>query len=187
MRRPTRALATVAVALLALGSPAACGGDDDDGDASAVEDLDATTTEAGADAEATTTTLVPEEAAWADLSAGYEAVAALSATPDPASPQLEQYYTGDALAGLQDAMRDLQAGGAAQTTVTLHQYSVSVGGDAATADYCFVDTTQRLDTSGQPSGTPEVTSMRANAQLQLMDGTWKMSRTTIEPERCPAS
>ena len=187
MRRTIRALALAAGGLVVLGSLTACGGDDDGGDASAVEDLDTTTTEAGGDPDSTTTTLVPEEAAWADLTAGYQAVAALSAAPDPASPQLEKYYTGDALAGLQNTMRDLQAGGAAQTTVDLHQYSVSVGGDAATVDYCFVDTTQRLDTSGQPTGTPEVTSMRANAQLQLIDGTWKLSQTTIEPEQCPGS
>ena len=186
MRSRGRALALASVLMMPV-LAAACGGDGDADDSSAVEDLDTTTTPGDDDAGTTTTTLVPEEAAWADLSAGYQAVATLSATPDPASPELERYFTGEALTGLQETMRDLQAGGAAQTTVTLHQYSVSVGGDVATADYCFVDTTQHLDTSGQPAGAPEVTSMRATADLELTDGTWKMSNSTIAPEQCPAS
>ena len=187
VRSPRRALAAATIAIL-LSALAACGGDDGD-DSTAVDDLDTSTTEAddAATGDETTTTLTPEAQAWSDLDAGYQTVAALSATPDPASPELERHFTGESLAGFQDTMRDLQVGGAAQTTVTLHQYSVSVGGSSATADYCFVDTTQRLDTAGNLAGPPEVTSMRATSQLELIDGTWKMSRSTSEPEQCPAS
>ena len=172
MRSPRRALAAATIAVL-LSALAACGGDDGD-DSTAVDDLDTSTTEAddAATGDETTTTLTPEAQAWSDLDAGYQAVATLSATPDPASPELERHFTGESLAGFQDTMRDLQVGGAAQTTVTLHQYSVSVGG---------------IDTAGNLAGPPEVTSMRATSQLELIDGTWKMSRSTSEPEQCPAS
>lgn len=191
MTRRMRALVAATTVLVALGSLAACG---DDGGDEPTTDIGADDTSADGSAgsestgedESTSTTLSPEDQVWEHLNAGYTAVAELSAAPDPDAPELAKYHTGDALSGLQDTMRDLRAGGGAETTVTLHRYSVSVTGETATAEYCFVDTSQYLDTAGNPAGEPEVTSMRANAELQLIDGTWKMSQSTIEPERCPA-
>jgi hypothetical protein len=177
----------MAVAVALAVSSGACGGDDE-GDASGtdandLESDDGTTTSS----EATTTTLTPEEAVWRDIVAGSDALSAVSAAPDPEAPDLLRYYTGDSLAGLQDAMRDLQAGGAADTSAELHRYSVAVAGETATADYCFVDTTQRLTTEGVPIGPPTVTAMRSAAQLELIDDVWKISQQTLTPEECPAS
>jgi hypothetical protein len=177
----------MAVAAALAVSSGACGGDDE-GDAS---DTDANASESGDDtttsSEATTTTLTPEEAVWRDVVAGSDALSAVSAAPDPEAPDLLRYYTGESLAGLQDAMRDLQAGGAVDTSAELHRYSVAVAGETASADYCFVDTTQRLTTAGDPVGPPEVTSMRSTAQLELVDDVWKISQQTFTPEECPAS
>lgn len=182
MRHVRRALGAVAVALMVLGA-AACGGDDDDASADADGDVDETATSE----EVTTTTLAPEQQVWRDLEAGYQAVASLAGQPDPDAPELAAHFSGETLQGFQDAMRDLQAGGASSTTITLHQYSVAVGGTTAQVDYCFVDTSQHLDATGNPAGAPEVTSMRANAQMEHVDGKWKMSSSTIEPQECPAS
>jgi hypothetical protein len=183
MKPAGRALAAAAGALMVLGI-AACGGDDDDdASADAGGQLDETTTTE----DVTTTTLAPEQQVWSDLEAGYQAVASVAGRPDPDAPELAAHFTGESLQGFQDAMRDLQAGGASSTTISLHQYSVAVGGTIAQVDYCFVDTSQHLDATGNPAGAPEVTSMRANAQMEHVDGTWKMSSSTIEPEQCPAS
>ena len=159
--------------------------DGDDGDASTVEDLEHDHHRGRRRRRLGDDDARPEEAAWADLEPATGG-AALSAAPDLAS-RAREVLRRRRVDRLQDTIRDLQAGGGGPTTVDLHQYSVSVGGDTAPVGYCFVDTTQRLDTSGQPTGTPEVTSMRANAQLQLIDGTWKLSETTIGPEQCPGS
>ena len=183
MRAQRRVLAMAVAAALAVSG--ACGGDEgDEGDtdADALESGDDTTTSS----EATTTTLTPEDAVWRDVVAGSDALSAVSAAPDPEAPDLLRYYTGDSLAGLQDAMRDLQSGGAVDTSAELHRYSVAVAGETATVDYCFVDTTQRLTTAGDPIGPPEVTSMRSAAQLELVEDVWKISQQTLTPEECPA-
>jgi len=184
--RISRALVVAVAALVVLGL-AACGGDDDESDATADDAGSAEQADDTTSTEATTTTLTPEQQVWSDLEAGYQAVATLAARPDPDAPELAAYYTGESLQGFQDTMRDLQAGGATATTISLHQYGVSVAGTVAQVDYCFVDTSQRLDTSGNAAGAPEVTSVRANAQMEQVDGTWKMSNSTIEPEQCPVS
>lgn len=109
------------------------------------------------------TTLSPEDAVWQSVSEGAQALAALEA-PDPNAPVLAQYFTGDSLALLQQAMTDDLAGNTTrQSTIELHRYSVTVGGDTADVDYCFIDTTQ-LFAGGQ----------------------WKVASETREEEQCPA-
>jgi hypothetical protein len=180
----------MAAALIAvtLGLSACGGGDDPDDDTRS----DApTTTESDDDAaeadETTTTTLPPEEQAWADLTAATEAVATLSAAPNPDAPELVQYFTGESLAGMQSTMRDLQAGGGAITSIQPHRYSVTVVGDTATVDYCYSSNTSYLDTAGNETGGTEVSSMRGTAQMQRIDDIWKIAEQTFTPEECPSS
>jgi ABC-type glycerol-3-phosphate transport system substrate-binding protein len=186
MTRRARACLAAATTLVALGTLAACG--DDDADEAATDGADETTTTAPAAEESTTsTTLPPEDQVWADLTAAYEAISDVAADPDPNAPELAEHHTGRALDLIQSTMRDLQAGGPAESAVTLHRYAVSVSGEAATVDYCFVDTSQYFDLEGNPVGSEEVTSMRADGKLEHVDGTWKISQVNLEPEPCPAS
>ncbi len=187
MRTHARALAGAVAIMVVLGL-ASCGGDDD----SETSESSTTTTESepSSTEEATTTTepLPPEEQAWADLEAGSQAFSEVAAAPDPDAPELLRYFTGESLAGVQSLMRDLQAGsGGSINSVELHQYSVTVVGETATVDYCFVDSSQRLATSGNTTGAPEVTSMRSTAQMELIDDIWKLAQETLTPEECPAS
>ena len=187
MRMHARALAGAVAIMVVLGL-ASCGGDDD----SETSESSTTTTESepSSTEEATTTTepLPPEEQAWADLEAGSQAFSAVAAAPDPDAPELLRYFTGESLAGVQSLMRDLQAGsGGSINSVQLHRYSVTVASETATVDYCFIDSSQRLDTSGNPTGEPEVTSMRSTAQMELIDDIWKLAQETLTPEECPAS
>lgn len=185
MRSRARA-ASVALATALAVAAAACGGGDEDtsrSDDSTANEDDSSTTEV----DSTTTTLSPEDQAWADLEAGSEAFSAVAADPDPEAPELVRYFTGDSLAGVQGLMRDLQAGtGGSINSVELHRYSVTVVGRTATVDYCFVDSSQHLDTAGNPSGPPSESSMRSTAQMELIDGVWKLAQENLTPEECPA-
>jgi hypothetical protein len=187
----TRARSSMAAALIALmlGLTACGGGDDNDSDDTR---SDAPTTtesddEAVEDDETTTTTLPPEEQAWADLTAATTVVATLSAAPNPDAPELAQHFTGESLSGMQATMRDLQAGGGADTSIQPHRYSVTVVGDTATVDYCYTSNTTYLDTAGNPTGASEATSMRGTAQMQHVDDMWKIAEQTFTPEECPSS
>jgi hypothetical protein len=183
--RPSRRAVAVTSTILALGI-VACGG----GDSTDASERSTTTesTPSSTEAETTTTAPVPpEDQAWADLEAAYAAFSAVAAAPDPDSPELARYYTGESLASVQQTMRDLKAGtGGSVNSVQLHRYSVSVVGDTATADYCFIDSSQHLDSAGNPVEAPELTSMRANSQMQHIDGVWKLAQQTFTPEECPA-
>jgi len=186
----TRARSSMVAALIALTLGfTACGGDGD-GDGDDTRSDAPTTTEPDGDAtedDETTTALPPEDQAWADLTAATAAVAALSAAPNPDAPELAQYFTGESLAGMQSTMRDLQAGGAAQTSIEPHRYSVTVVGDTATLDYCYSSNTTYLDTAGNPTGAPEVTAMRGTAQMERIDDMWKIRDQSFTPEECPSS
>jgi hypothetical protein len=189
MRTIQRALVATLLALLVLGL-AACGGDDgdtssDDSTTSAQPDDETTTTTAAT----TTTAPVPvEDQVWGELTAAMQAVATVSAAPDPDAPELVRHFTGESLAGIQSTMRDLAAGGSgANTAIEPHRYSVTVVGDTATVDYCYTSNTTYLDTAGQASGGVEVTSMRGTAQMQRIDDVWKIAQQTFSPEECPAS
>jgi hypothetical protein len=179
----------MAAALIALTLGfTACGGDDAGGDDTRSDAP--TTTEPDGESDGddeTTTTLPPEEQAWADLTAATAAVAALSAAPNPDAPELAQYFTGESLAGMQSTMRDLQAGGAAQTSIQPHRYSVTVVGDTATVDYCYSSNTTYLDTAGNPTGATEATAMRGTAQMERIDDMWKIREQAFTPEECPSS
>jgi hypothetical protein len=131
----------------------------------------------------------PEEQAWNDLVGATEVVTEVSADPDPDAPELARHFTGESLAGMQDAMRDLQAAGSgAETSIEVHRYSVDLTGEAtATVEYCYRSTTQHLDTAGNITGSVEEASMRATAQMQHVDDIWKIAEQTFTPEECPAS
>lgn len=184
--RPCPRAVAASLTIVVLGI-AACGGGDDSTDAS--EGSNATeSTPSSTEAETTTTEPVPpEEQAWADLQAAYAAFSAVAATPDPDSPELSRYFTGESLTGVQQTMSDLKAGtGGSINSVQLHRYSINVAGETATADYCFIDSSQHLDSGGNPIEEPRLTSMRANAQMQHIDGVWKLAEQTFTPEECPA-
>lgn len=186
MKTGIRSFAAAAVLALTL---AACGGDGDDGteaadDTTTTESGDGTTTEPDT---STTEELSPEDRVWADLTAAMDVVVEVSAAPDPESPDLERHFTGESLSGIQDSIRDLQAGGAGATvTMSPHRYSVNVGGELATVDYCYTSETVYLDTAGNPAGT-ENTSMRGTAQMELIDDIWKIAEQEFTQEECPAS
>jgi hypothetical protein len=189
MRRVGRALAAVAGALMVLGV-VACGGDDDDsGEASAVEDLD-TTTEAGDDAGSTTsTTLSPEDQVIADYTAASAAFSAAANPPNPDSPDLEAHFTGASLSRYQDALRSLQAAGAtAQNTVEHHPIDVTVTGETAQLEDCFVDTTQQFNAAtGEALGGPSTTTLHVEVTLQLIDGVWKVAERSERSDPCTPS
>lgn len=194
MRIHARTRAVAAALLVALGVVACGGGDSDDDRGSAGAEESSEGTDGGGEAtsttttvpEATTTTLSPEDEVWQSVSEGHQAMSTLGAAPDPNAPELAQYYTGESLERLQGAVTDAIAGNETfQTTVELHRYSITIGGDVAEVDYCFIDRTQLL-VGGQPSGPLDVASMRSRAQMQRIDGQWKMASATREEEQCPA-
>jgi hypothetical protein len=189
MRRAGRALAAVAGALMVLGV-VACGGDDDDsGDASAVEDLDTATTEAGGDAETTSTTLSPEDQVIADYTAASAAFSTAANPPNPDAPDLAAHFTGASLSRYQDALRSLQAAGAtAQNTVEHHPIDVSVTGETAQLEDCFVDTTQQFNAAtGEALGGPSTTTLHVDVTLQLIDGVWKVAERSERSDPCTPS
>lgn len=155
-------LAASGVVLLAVG-PAACGSDGDDGDAgddrvgpateSTVEGTSKTTTERAA-ATTTTVELTAEEEVVRDYEAASAAISAAANPPNPDSPELAAHFTGSSLSRYQATLRSLEAAGAtAETTVEHHPTSVTIAGESAEVQDCFVDTSQQFNaTTGEPLG-----------------------------------
>ena len=185
-RRPWRlaGLAVVVMALSLLG--AACNGDDEaGGDGTTTSDEPATTAEPTT-TEATTTTLTPEDEVLAFYRSASQALNAAYDPPDPNGADLLAHFDGEALARVQSLLTQLQAQGVSYVgTVEVHPTLVSLVGDTAVIEDCYLDVSQTVQTAtGAPVGEPEQTIGHIESHLERINGTWKIVREQELTEPC---
>jgi hypothetical protein len=186
--RRARRLAGVLVSLLALGFlAAACDGGDDEagGDGASTTDP-ATTTADPTTTEATTTTLTPEDEVLTTYRAASQALNDAYDPPDPNNAGLLAHFSGEALARAQSLLTQLQAQGVSYVgTVEVNPTLVSLVGDAAVIEDCYVDVSQTIQTSTRaPVGDPEQTVGHIESHLERINGTWMIVREQELTETC---
>ncbi len=196
---PPPLLAIAFVALLVL--LAGCGSDDD-GATGSTTALDRTTSTArpsttgGAtgtsssttptSTDGSATTLDPANQAIVDAYVGYwEArLAANTGTPNPQDPALAQYATGNQLeAVIAETQQNLDKGRAFQPAPNPANFRrvtvVSVDGDRAEVQECFVDDTQVVERSTGRVLNDAVSTQSVLGTLRLVDGSWRVSGSEL--------
>jgi hypothetical protein len=169
-----RLTAAVLAAVLLLAVAAACGGDDDTADA---DERPSSTT---------TTTLTPEaevEQAYRDF---IEMTKSLTLAPDPTDPEIAARSVDDARANLEANLTQLQTDGIQYRIGELDEQTVlstTIEGDTATLSVCYVDHSGSFSTtSGAEIEPMRVVTSLDTTTLRLVDGTWRVSLTTTQPE-----
>jgi hypothetical protein len=164
----------------------ACNGDDEaGGDGTTTTDAPATTAEPTT-TEATTTTLTPEEEVLTAYRNAANAVYAAYDPPNPNHPDLLAHLSGDILARVQNLLTQYQSQGVSIVgTVQLAPTLVTMAGDSAVVEDCFVDRSQSVNTATrEPVGQPSETVLHIEGHLERVDGTWKVVRQEELPEPC---
>lgn len=144
------------------------------------------TTTAGSSPTASTTASEPGQQPIVDAYIGYwdARFAANTGTPDPADPALRRYATGAQLeAVVAETQENLDAGRAFQARPNPANYRrvtvVSVNGDSAVVQECFVDDGLVIDraTGGVLNDTIATHSVRGG--LRKVDGEWRVASTSL--------
>lgn len=203
--RPPRAQRLVAAAMTVavIAGLASCGGDDEtiggttttrvraeSTGTSPATGSDTTTTPptttAGSSPTASTTASEPGQQPIVDAYIGYwdARFAANTGTPNPADPALRRYATGAQLeAVVAETQENLDAGRAFQARPNPANYRrvtvVSVNGDSAVVQECFVDDGLVIDraTGGVLNDTIATHSVRG--ELRKVDGEWRVASTSL--------
>ena len=203
--RPPRAQRLVAAAMTVavIAGLASCGGDDEtiggttttrvraeSTGTSPATSRDTTTTPptttAGSSPTASTTASEPGHQPIVDAYIGYwdARFAANTGTPNPADPALRRYATGAQLeAVVAETQENLDAGRAFQARPNPANYRrvtvVSVNGDSAVVQECFVDDGLVIDraTGGVLNDTIATHSVRG--ELRKVDGEWRVASTSL--------
>jgi hypothetical protein len=193
MKVHARVLAAFVGALLVV--TAACGGDDgteaNDDD---TESENAATSEqepesSTGDESTTTAPLSPEDEVIRDYEAASAAFSAAANPPNPDAPELAEHFTGSSLTRYQTTLRSLQeAGATAENSVEHRVLNVTIVGETAQVQDCFVDTTEQFSaTTGESLGGASTTTMHVDVELQRVDGVWKVAERTERNDPCPAT
>lgn len=144
------------------------------------------TTTAGSSPTASTTASEPGQQPILDAYIGYwdARFAANTGTPNPADPGLQRYATGAQLeAVVAETQENLDAGRAFQARPNPANYRrvtvVSVNGDSAVVQECFVDDGLVIDrvTGGVLNDTIATHSVRG--ELRKVDGEWRVASTSL--------
>ena len=144
------------------------------------------TTTAGSSPTASTTASEPGQQPIVDAYIGYwdARFAANTGTPNPADPALRRYATGAQLeAVVAETQENLDAGRAFQARPNPANYRrvtvVSVNGDSAVVQECFVDDGLVIDraTGGVLNDTIATHSVRG--ELRKVDGEWRVASTSL--------
>lgn len=199
---PPPLLALALVVLLAL--VAGCGSDDD-GATGSTTTLDRTTSTARSSTTGGTsgttssvssstptssdgsgTTLDLADQAIVDAYVGYwdARLAANTGTPNPQDPALTQYATGNQLeAVIAETQKNLDEGRAFQAAPNPANFRrvtvVSVDGDRAEVQECFVDDTQVVERSTGRVLNDAVSTQSVLGTLRLVDGSWRVSGSEL--------
>lgn len=185
MTRRIRLVGTAAAVLLLAVS---CGGGDDDAeDTSGGQSPEETSDSATTTTEAPTTTLSPEDEVLAAYRAAKDALIAASDPPNPDDPDLLATHAGDTLTRLQAALdRDRTEGVSYVTTIETHETGPpTITGDTAVLEACIVDRSQVIDTvTREPRGEPGETYRLVTAEMQRIDGTWKLVQQEEVADTC---
>ncbi|MGH9116603.1 MAG: hypothetical protein ACRD0A_01605 [Acidimicrobiales bacterium] len=190
MRR-TALVVALACALLLAG--AACNGSDDDtagGDTPTADDAGSTTTTAApTTTEAPTTTLTPEEEVLAAYRAAKAAIDAAHDPPNPNHPDLLALVGGEALTRTQGLLTQLQGQGVAVVgTTETHPTLVSLAGESAQVEDCFVNRSQYVNpTTREPIGQAGETVLHVRSELERLNGTWKLTASQELSDPCTPS
>jgi hypothetical protein len=184
--RRTRRLAGVLASFVALGLVAAAcdGGDDEAGGTTMTEQAE--TTAAPTTTEATTTTLTPEEEVLTAYRNAANAVYTAYDPPNPNHPDLLAFLSGDILARVQSLLAQYQSQGVSVVgSVDLAPTLVSLVGDTAVVEDCFVDHSQPVNTvTRAPMGEASQTVLHINGYLERIDGSWKVVRQEELSDSC---
>lgn len=176
---------------------AGCGGDSDPL-AGSTTSTDRTTSTAGtspttpgtatsvASTSDPSTSVDPTNQAIIDAYVGYwdARIAANSGTPNPQDPALAQFATGSQLeAVIKETQENLDQGRAYQASPTPNNFRrvavVSVDGDRAEVQECFVDDGQLIDRTTGAVINDTVATQSVLGTLRLIDGTWKVSGSEL--------
>jgi len=164
----------------------ACGGGDGSGgagDGAAIADheerRDATERQ-------TTTTLSPEDEVLAAYERASDALGSAYDPPDPSNPDLLATYSGEALDRIQAVLTQLQGQGVSYVgTFDLHPTVVSVAGDTAVVEDCYIDHTQQVNTeTREPIGEPGETVFHVEAHFERVDDEWMLVQKQELGEQC---
>lgn len=199
--RPTSRLRTLLAVLLfaTIILIAGCGSDSDPLGGSTTS-TDPTTTTSGTSPTTamtgTTTTVVstsdpstPVDTTHQAIIEAYEGywdarIAANTGTPNPQDPALAQFATGNQLeAVIKETQENLDQGRAflaAPNPATFRQVTVvSVDGDRAEVQECFVDDGQLIERATGAVINDTVATQSVLGTLRLVDGTWKVSGSDL--------
>ncbi len=203
--RPPRAQRLVAAAMTVafIGGLASCGGDDEtiggttttrvraeSTGTSPVTGRDTTTTlpttTAGSSPTASTTASEPGQQPIVDAYIGYwdARFAANAGTPNPADPALRRYATGAQLeAVVAETQENLDAGRAFQARPSPANYRrvtvVSVNGDSAVVQECFVDDGLVIDRATGEVLNDTIATHSVRGELRKADGEWRVASTSL--------
>lgn len=205
LSRPPRThrLVAAAMTVAAIAGLASCGGDDETIGGTTTTRVRAESTGTSPATSRDTTTTPPTTSEGSPLTvsttvseAGHQAVidayigywdarfAANSGTPNPADPALRRYATGAQLeAVVAETQENLDAGRAFQARPNPANYRrvtvVSVNGDSAVVQECFVDDGLVIDraTGGVINDTIATHSVRG--ELRKVDGEWRVASTSL--------
>jgi hypothetical protein len=178
--------ASVAVLVLGFALLMGCNGDDDDASGGDTTTTETTDTTAAPTTEATTTTLTAEEEVLSAYRSGANAVYAAYDPPNPSHPDLLAYLSGDILARVQNLLTQYQSQGVSIVgTVQLSPTLLTMAGDTALVQDCFVDRSQSVNTTTrEPVGQPSETVLHIEAHMERTDGTWKVVRQEELTDPC---
>jgi hypothetical protein len=191
-RRTTwaRAVFVTCACALVLGLGACDGGDDEaGGDDGGTSDADVTTTTTAPPStttQATTTTLTPEDEVLAAYRAADAAVFAAFDPPNPNHPELLAHISGEALTRVQGLIRQFEGQGVSVVgTIQSQPELLSLVGDQAVIEDCFVDRSQVVDTATRaPVGEPGETTLHIESHLERIGGTWMVVHEQELSEAC---
>lgn len=180
--RPS-ARAVLAVAALAVVAAACGGGDDGPANEEAIVD-DETSNSSAADG--TATTLSPEEEVLTAYEAASDALSSAYDPPDPDHPDLLATYGGEALSRIQGTLSQLQGEGVSYVgTFELHPTVITLAGNTAVIEDCYVNHTQVVQTeTREPIGEPGEAVLHVEVHLERSDGTWRLVEKQELSEPC---
>jgi hypothetical protein len=131
--------------------------------------------------------LSPEEQVIADYDAAQAAVKAAYDPADPEHPDLLKHYTGPYLDRHQLRLREYQLEGASDVLLDKESNPQLVSLDDTTAviENCMTEVLQMTDSeTREPQADPRTYNVLIRYDLELIDGTWKISDGRTIDEAC---
>ena len=181
MRRALRAIATVGALTVAV----AAYGDDasgEEGGSDPTADESTTTT-----ADATTTTLSPEDQVIADYDTAQTAVKVAYDSADPEHPDLLAHYAGPMLERHQTTLAEYQLEGVSDVLLSKESdpQLTSFADTTAEVEDCMTEVLQLTDSAArEPKADPRTYTALVRSDLELIDGTWKITDARTIEEAC---